>query len=80
MAWLASDESRAMVDTFIQKLLFTYSHELFDLLKGFHENSAQGPQTVHDLPTKVDMLAWLGWVPQKTHNGRSNEFFKAHLL
>jgi hypothetical protein len=30
MAWLASNESRAMVDTFIEKLLFTYLHELFD--------------------------------------------------
>jgi hypothetical protein len=45
-----------------------------------HENQAQGPQIVHDLPTKVGTLASPGWVPQKAHNDRSNEFFKALLL
>jgi hypothetical protein len=41
-----------------------------------HENLAQGPQTVHDLPTEVGTVASPGWVSQKVHNGRSNELFK----
>jgi hypothetical protein len=40
------------------------------------ENSAQGPQTVHDLPTKVGLFALPGRVPRKVHNGRSNVLFK----
>jgi hypothetical protein len=42
-----------------------------------HENSASGPQTVYDLPTKVGTFTSPGWVPQKVHDGRSQEFFKA---
>jgi hypothetical protein len=46
-----------------------------------HENLAQGPQTVHDLPTQVGTFASPGWVPQEVHDGRSNEFFKAlHMV
>ncbi len=40
------------------------------------ENSAQGPQTVHDLATEVGTFASPGWVSQKVHNGRLNELFK----
>ena len=40
------------------------------------ENSAQGPQTVHDLPAAVGTSASPGWVSQKVHNGRSNELVK----
>jgi len=45
------------------------------------ENSAQGPQTVHDLPTVVGTFAFPVWVSQKVHDGRSNDFVKGlHTL
>jgi hypothetical protein len=41
------------------------------------KDSAQGPQTVQDLPTDVEAFTAPGWVPQKAHNGRSKRLCKA---